>query len=58
MMVPIFIKQHLSTILSAIHGKLSKTAAELKKSVSYKKIRAFWLNESDHKYINSNKDET
>ena len=58
MMVPIFIKQRLSTMLSAIHGKLSKAEAELKKCVSYKKIRVFWFNESDHKYINSNKGET
>ena len=57
-MVPIFIKQRLSTMLSAIHGKLSKAEAELKKCVSYKKIRVFWFNESDHKYINSNKGET
>ena len=38
--------------------KFSKTEAELKKSVAYKNMCVFWLNERDDKYINSNKDET
>ena len=41
MMMLICIKQHLSNIWSSIHEKLSNTEAELKKSVAYKKKRAY-----------------
>ena len=38
MMMVICIKQHLRNIWSSTHEKLSKTEAELKKSVAYKKV--------------------
>ena len=38
MMMLLYIKQHLSNILSPIHEKLSNTEAELKNTVAYEKI--------------------